>query len=199
LPGYDYGQAGAYFVTICTHNRRLFFQQNAVRAIAERCWQEISEHFPIVILDEWVVMPNHVHGIIIIADQNNNDFNDVHRRGVQLNAPTTNNVVGDAEHRDYDETNVEYDENVQLNANATNSNDHNIDRDLANRYALISPRRNTLSVIVRTYKAAVTMLCRREGHLEFRWQRSYYERIIRDDAQLERTRQYIIGNPANWK
>src|SRR6266542_4465552 len=51
---------------------------------------------------------------------------------------------------------------------------------------------------VRTYKAAVTMLCRREGHTNFRWQRSYYEHVMRDDVELNRTRQYISDNPANW-
>jgi hypothetical protein len=119
LSGYDYGLASAYFVTICTHDRQLFFQQHAVCAIAERCWQEIPEHFPVVVLDEWVVMPNHVHGIIIIADINLNDFNDVHRRGVQLNAPTANNVVGNALYRDHEETNVEYDENAHVNVPTT--------------------------------------------------------------------------------
>jgi len=42
------------------------------------------------------------------------------------------------------------------------------------------------------------MLCRREGHTNFRWQRSYYEHVMRDDVELNRTRQYISDNPANW-
>jgi hypothetical protein len=51
---------------------------------------------------------------------------------------------------------------------------------------------------VRTYKAAVTTLCRREGYNEFGWQRNYHERIIRTEASLNRVRQYIIDNPLNW-
>jgi putative transposase len=42
------------------------------------------------------------------------------------------------------------------------------------------------------------MFCRKENHPNFQWQRNYYERIIRDEAELNRTRQYIISNPANW-
>jgi putative transposase len=175
LPNYDYAQAGAYFVTICTHKRQLLLENTVIRTIAERCWLAIPEHFPLVTLDEWVVMPNHVHGIIVIADQredarpnNNDETNESHRRGVQLNAPTANN------------------------------NDRNVPRDPANRHSLISPHRNTLAVIVRTYKGAVTTLCRRAGYPNFRWQRSYYERVIRDDAELNNVRQYIIDNPANW-
>ena len=76
LKGYDYSQAGAYFVTVCAHNRMCIF--GAVDAAEIRlseigrtvgsCWEEIPEHFP-VSLDEWVVMPNHLHGIIIMADE----------------------------------------------------------------------------------------------------------------------------------
>jgi putative transposase len=163
LSNYDYAQAGAYFVTICTHARRLFFERGTVREIAERCWLEIPRHFLIVTLDEWVIMPNHVHGIIVITNSNNerDDLNAPHRRGVQLNAPT-------------------------------------VSRDPANRHSLISPHRNTLAVIVRTYKAAVTTFCRKEGHSDFQWQRNYYEHIIRDAAELNRTRQYIMDNPTHW-
>ena len=92
LQGYDYGKNGAYFITICTNERIHYFgdiisspvsetqngnvseTQNiaSLRAtpigiIANEYWQKIPEHFPFVILDEFVVMPNHVHGIINIS------------------------------------------------------------------------------------------------------------------------------------
>jgi REP-associated tyrosine transposase len=215
LSSYDYAQAGAYFVTICTHNRQLYFENVAIRAIAERCWTAIPEHFPILTLDEWVVMPNHVHGIIVIADQHDdasrcdNDSNASRRRGVQLNAPTSNNNDANANrrtdddavdsHRDDNAPNTLHRRGVQLNAPTTNNSDGRASRDTPNRHSLISPHRNTLAVIVRTYKAAVTTLCRREGHTNFRWQRSYYERVIRDDAELNGVRQYISDNPTHWK
>ena len=73
---FDYSQPNAYFVTICTRNRACLFGRiindamhlNNVGRIAHDIWERISSHFPGVILDEWVVMPNHIHGIIIIAD-----------------------------------------------------------------------------------------------------------------------------------
>jgi REP element-mobilizing transposase RayT len=80
LRGYDYSQAGAYFVTICTHNHMLFFEDDRIRGIAEQCWLEIPRHFQDIELDEWVVMPNHLHGIIIITDA---------RRGTACRAPTS--------------------------------------------------------------------------------------------------------------
>jgi len=67
LQGYDYTQSGAYFVTIVTHGRELLFDDPVLRRVAETMWQRIPRHFPHVELDEWVVMPNHVHGIIVIA------------------------------------------------------------------------------------------------------------------------------------
>jgi REP element-mobilizing transposase RayT len=68
LPGYDYAQPGEYFVTICTQDRTLFFEDKPIREFVESCWLEIPDHFPGVDLDQWVTMPNHLHGIILIHD-----------------------------------------------------------------------------------------------------------------------------------
>ncbi len=76
LKGYDYSQAGAYFVTICTQKRQHLFgeivngemQLNDAGGLAHQCWDAIPVHFPNVDLDQFVVMPNHVHGIIWIID-----------------------------------------------------------------------------------------------------------------------------------
>lgn len=76
LKGYDYTQAGAYFVTICTQHRTCLFgemvneqmQLNDAGRFVEQCWLDIPHHFPHVELEAFVVMPNHVHGIIVITD-----------------------------------------------------------------------------------------------------------------------------------
>ncbi len=67
LKGYDYSQAGAYFVTIVTHGRELLFDDPVLRRVAETLWQRIPRHFSHVELDAWVVMPDHIHGIIVIT------------------------------------------------------------------------------------------------------------------------------------
>ena len=84
LKGYDYSQPGAYYVTICVGGRECVFGHVGVQnfeprvclselgKIADDCWQEIPEHFPNVRLDEYIIMPNHVHGILCIADENDN-------------------------------------------------------------------------------------------------------------------------------
>jgi REP element-mobilizing transposase RayT len=73
LKEYDYSQAGAYFVTICTKNRECLFGEisdgkmalNDTGIVASEVWNGLQNHFPVE-LDEYVIMPNHVHGIIII-------------------------------------------------------------------------------------------------------------------------------------
>ena len=127
--------------------------------IAARYWWEIPNHFHRVELDEFVVMPNHLHGIIVIKCSINYQQT-VNCRGVQLNAPTSKPD---------------------------------------NYYSRISPQKNTLSVIIRTYKAAVTRWCRNNGFEYFKWQRNYHDHIIRSEKELNAIRQYITDNPLNWQ
>ena len=76
LPRFDYTRQGAYFVTLCTRNRACLFgdivngemRLNDIGNLADGLWQEIPVHFPQVEIDAWIVMPNHVHGVIVIAD-----------------------------------------------------------------------------------------------------------------------------------
>lgn len=76
LPRFDYAQQGAYFVTLCTRSRACLFgdivkgemRLNDIGKVAHRLWEEIPTHFPQVETDAWVVMPNHVHGVMVIPD-----------------------------------------------------------------------------------------------------------------------------------
>jgi REP element-mobilizing transposase RayT len=76
LKGYDYSQEGLYFITICCHDRICRFRKiesdemilNDLGKIAQQCWLEIPQHFPHTILHEYVLMPNHIHGIIELTD-----------------------------------------------------------------------------------------------------------------------------------
>ena len=72
LRSYDYSQTGAFFVTICTHQRKCLLGneeggkiiQSAIGSLVERIWQTLPRHFPGIELDAYVIMPNHIHGII---------------------------------------------------------------------------------------------------------------------------------------
>jgi putative transposase len=74
LNGYDYSKSGAYFITICTHDRESLFgdivnetmELNKLGDIARLHWQQLSQHHSNIIIDESIVMPNHLHGIIFL-------------------------------------------------------------------------------------------------------------------------------------
>jgi REP element-mobilizing transposase RayT len=155
LKGYDYTQAGAYFVTIVTQDRECLFGEvvegemrvNPFGEIVAWAWNDLPNHNPHVELDAFVVMPNHVHGIVLIVD-------DLVGAGSEP-APTM---------------------------------------------AMVTTRRHGLPEIVRQFK---TFSARRINALRGTpgatvWQRNYYEHIIRNEASLNRIREYILTNPLRW-
>ena len=93
LRGFDYSSRGFFFVTICTAEKKATLgkiidykpELTAIGEIVEKCWLSIPEHFPNVYLDEWVIMPNHLHGIIVIKYPKGYD---PERRGTACRAPT---------------------------------------------------------------------------------------------------------------
>ena len=68
LTGFAYSTPGSYFVTVCAANRRVIFDSAAAQSIVQACWDEIPNHVSSVDLGAFVVMPNHVHGIVILVD-----------------------------------------------------------------------------------------------------------------------------------
>lgn len=74
VKGYDYATAGVYFVTVCTYHRAQFFGRiegaqmhlNALGRIVRHCWYSLRERFPSIELDAFIVMPNHIHGVVVL-------------------------------------------------------------------------------------------------------------------------------------
>jgi len=69
LKEYDYSKAGAYFVTICTQNRELLLENTTAKTIVQKWWDKLPTKFPEIQTDEFVIMPNHIHGIIFITPE----------------------------------------------------------------------------------------------------------------------------------
>ncbi|MBW4583106.1 MAG: transposase [Tildeniella nuda ZEHNDER 1965/U140] len=172
LQNWDYASNAWYFVTICTRDRQLFFgdivsetmQLSAIGEIAQQYWLELLDHFNYVSLDAYVVMPNHLHGIL----------------GIDRPSQITENV---ACKNDSSPVSTNYPEHY----------------DLATAMSALSPKAGTLSVILRSYKSAVSRWCKFNGYSSFAWQNRFHEQMIRDDASLNQMRQYIANNPINWK
>ncbi len=168
LKGYDYSSPGSYFVTMCVQDWVWMFGDvvdgemslSPYGKIAARCWEDIPRHFKNALLDEYVIMPNHVHGIIILRYRDEEES----QVGVQPVEPRLNNLT------------------TQIEAQ--------------NRFQHIIP--GSICSIIRSYKAAVTKICRESGLADFRWQRNYYEHIVMNYEALNAIRAYIRNNPAKW-
>ncbi|MEO8589162.1 MAG: hypothetical protein ABI432_07335 [Flavobacteriales bacterium] len=235
--GYDYAQQGAYYLTMCTDDRRHWFGHIAdgvvhpspMGELSKKCWDAIPQHMPHVDVGEFMVMPNHVHGIVVIRERVPDVRGVVRGRvldvGARHDAPDTNalNAPGigaggapgttpddpgngmpggdpDAADAPGQYTWARHDDNA-----ADAHGQHTRARHDA---PLRDPRkppgipRGALGQVVASYKSAVTRIAYRDGlvpHGTPVWQRNYWDHVIRDDAEHERIAQYIQDNPKNWK
>ncbi len=188
LRGYDYTQAGAYFVTIVTQQRLCLFGDivdgamhlNAAGRMVQTIWNDIPAHYPGVDIDVFIVMPNHIHGIIVLTGDPPNGP----PRGV---APT-------ASHGD---------------ASDPGGDSHPPDWPVGAGPRACPPGGNatilSLPDVVHRYKTLTTKLytdgVKCQGWIPYSkrvWQRNYYEHIIRDEASLQCIRDYIATNPDRW-
>ena len=134
LQGYDYSAANYYFVTICAHEKKcLFTGEN--REVAEQELLTLAEHYSNVRVAKCVIMPNHIHAIVVIDAQS--------ETGGSRPAPTLAQVVG-------------------------------------------------------LYKSGVSRRIRQKAPNKIIWQRSYYDRVIRNETEYLNTWKYIDENPLKW-
>lgn len=193
LRHWDYGWNAAYFVTICTKDRECFFgdisRQSPIAQIANDYWLQIPHHFPFVKLGNHIVMPNHVHGIIII-DKPDDGFNDVE---THHHASPDPNAV----------TNVETQNSASPDPNAVPNVETQNFASLqqpplpppANQFG---PQSQNLASIIRGYKSAVKKYATM-NQIDFAWQPRYHDHIIRDEQSFQNISSYIANNPDNWK
>jgi putative transposase len=169
LKGYDYSQAGAYFVTICTQERDCLFGNvedgeiwlNEHGQIVQAIWDDLPHHYAGVVLDAFVVMPNHVHAIVVIT--HNVDV------GAGLKpAPTKSGLAKPA---------------PTIPAPAETKPKHHGLPEIIRGFKTFSARR------INEYRNTPGSPI---------WQRSYFEHIIRNEESLNRIREYITNNPLRW-
>ena len=191
MQNWDYASEGAYFITICTKNRKHYFGEiennkmilSNVGVIVDLMWYEIKNHAKNIELGEFVVMPNHIHGILILNDNLMND-NAVNDNAVNDNAVNDNAVNDNA-----------------VNDNAVETR-HALSLQQQSEKTIGQQRfqnqgKNTISSIVGSYKSAVTKHCNRLG-FEFAWQSRFHDHIIRNAQSFENIQNYITNNQMNW-
>jgi putative transposase len=183
LKNWDYASEGWYFVTICTKEKECFFggimdgqmQLSEIGEQAKLFWEEIPQHFSQVELDEYEIMPNHVHGMIGIRKIDGGGA------GISIGNPHDTwlgNVCGDVI-RDVAC-------NVPNNINPSNpkKNEH---------MASISPKTGSLSTIVRSFKSALTNWCNKNNQSHFAWQSRFHDHIVRKEDEFMQSE--IISSP----
>ena len=178
LPGYDYTQPGAYFVTICAHERQHLFgdvvagqmRLSTAGRVVDWYWRRLPQHFPHVRLDAHMVMPNHAHVILWIVDAVGATHSPT-ISGQMVNAVPTDGP---------DQT-----QRVLGNASPLRPN---------------GPAPGSVGAIIGNFKSVTTRRINKMNHTpgDPVWQRNFYERIVRNERALHAIRQYIADNPARW-
>ena len=194
LKGHDYARAGAYFVTIVVQGRPLLFgdvvdgeiRLNDAGKMAQRVWEEMLGRFPTIDTDAFVIMPNHIHGIIVVGAP----LVGAQRAGM---GATIGGDIGAGTDRDA-RAGIDRQAGTDLPAGV------GIEARAATRAAPTA-----LGNVVGAYKSLTTVEYVRgvktlnwppfHGRL---WQRNYYEHIVRDPESMGRIRQYIVDNPSQW-
>ena len=177
--GHDYTSNGWYFITICTKNMKPFFgnitdgkmRLSEIGKIAEEYWQEIPKHFPFTELNEFIIMPNHIHGII------------------GINCDRRDEALPRLEHDKHSRRRILPDEAVPRLYGGEHP-----------QMSKISPEPKSLSVIIGSFKSIVTKTIHQKfPNINFAWQSRFYDRIIRNDEELDRVRKYIFDNVLKWE
>jgi putative transposase len=217
LKGYDYSKAGIYFITMCVQNRVCLFGivennqmiLNDAGRMVEKWFVELPNKYPDIRCDEFVVMPNHFHCIIIKTDLTNTDH--VMKMDAIIGMDATNNadVTNNA-----DATNGRPHRGAPTwasNINASNINvSHTIvpitEQHVLSHYGPGNHKQGApIGNVVGWFKTMITNEyirgVKNHGWQPFNgklWQRNYYEHIIRDEQSYLIISQYIQNNPANW-
>ena len=185
LPGWEYSREGVYFITVCTRNREYLFGDivddlmhlNAPGTMVVEVWDRLPERFPFMQMDARVLMPNHLHGIIVID-----------RRGescIRPPAPHPPNIIhsDQGDHPDRGEPKVRPYGKIHPQGTGAGS----------------------IGRIVQAFKSMTTRQylqgMREHGWQPIPgklWQRNYYERIVRDEEEWQRISDYIAANHLNW-
>jgi REP element-mobilizing transposase RayT len=148
--------------------------------VADIFWHEIRKHADFVKLGEFVVMPNHIHGILIV-DKPDDDG---------TAAAVTTNAAAAVETRHALSLQRQYKYQRQPQSNPPPQT--------CGQKRFQNQGKNTISSIICGYKSAVTNHAHRLGY-DFRWQPRFHDHIIKNNDEYQRIAEYIINNPVNWK
>lgn len=189
LQAYDYRQPGFYYITICVDERKCLLGNivdgevhlSAAGSIVQAEWNKLPERFRYIQLDHAVIMPNHVHGIVVFTGPQVKQIGDTPIAKVPERFRQYLNSAGEVQR-------VALDKLHPTSKNSSQIEQENTVQTLP-----------TLGEVVRTFKAAATYRIRTTTNTTFSWQSGMHEHVIRDPRDLDRIREYIASNPVNWQ
>lgn len=198
LKKYDYSKNNYYFVTICTYKRQNFFGEiknsemilNDIANISLKNWLNLPNYYSNCFLDEFVFMPNHFHGIIIIDNEKSIKKEEEDRSRAKF-------IYGNEEK---DKDRVMFTCGNDFKSFLTKSVQTKTDNKIEEK------KIHGISEIIRAFKGFSTreinlFLKNRNliDDIQFKWHKSFYDRIIRNEKELENVRKYIKNNPLKWE
>ena len=204
LPGYDYSQAGAYFITICTHERMPLFGEivdgvmtlNAAGNIVNEEWHTTGQIRHQIALHEFVIMPNHIHGIIQLVGARC-----TRPDCIGPNCTCPDYINPDEMRADSDEQPARIQPGRVQRAPTVPSPTSIIQPTPTVPPASIIQRTPTVGDVVRGFKSSVTKRVNALPGVSGQriWQRNYYEHIIRNEDAYLKIAEYIQTNPQRWE
>jgi len=198
LQNWDYGANGAYFITICTKDMQHFFGEvvdkkmilNSVGELAEEYWIEILKEFPYVEFGNFQIMPNHIHGILIIDKSVVPAI--VETRFIASNL---DGIIEDERSKDdADSSETRLIASVQEQEPPLQQDDQ-VGGFAGENNPMLS---DNISRIIRWYKGRCTFEMRKINP-NFGWHPRFHDHIIRNSESFERIQNYIEENPARWE
>lgn len=207
VKGHDYSQEGLYFITICVQGRLCLFGEitkgkmilNDVGKIANEYWMEIPKHFSNIELHKYIVMPNHVHGIIEIAGPSHG----------MAPPDITGNIVGTR--HGVSIVGTSHETGIVGTRHGVSLPDAT-DNAVRPRHGVAQPPpaqpninqfgkpvSGSVPVVINQYKSSVKRWCNKNGHQYFRWQSRFYDHIIRNEQSYSTISDYITNNPVKWQ
>lgn len=183
LNNWDYSTWGFYFITICTLNGNKFFGKiinnkmtlSKAGIIANQCLINIPKHFPCIKIIESIVMPNHAHLLLHLADSLNPDYKTT-IRNFPVETPDLASL-----HDNRPITLIKY--------------SHKNHPDYFSR--LSQKSKQLIPKIIQQYKSSVTRQINPKTRF-FSWQPRFYDHLIRNQKELFAVKNYILSNPINW-
>lgn len=180
LPQHDYASAGFYYLTICSVNKLHLFgkvtsgqvELSAIGEVVDSCWRQIPAIYSHVLLDEYVIMPNHLHGIMVILPRNRM-ISDTDLTNANLGPGALARILG------------QFKSVSSKTVLKTVRQGGPLDRPYDYGMSGAPLRRFCDHVAIAQCKRTI-------------WQRNYFEHIIRTEKALLAIRQYIQDNPLKW-